>query len=196
MRNTRIRPSLAALGLVTIAAATLGAAYSDDSDKASSTSTTAAEASNSDNSATEVNVKALDYKYEGLPDEVAVGTKFTLSNESASELHEMVVFRVKDGENRSIMELLDLPEGETEAALSMPPAAVLLAMPDSDDTIAAVGDGTITEPGRYIVICSIPTGADPGEYMAAAETAGDEAPEVDGGPPHFANGMYAEFTVK
>ena len=31
--------------------------------------------------------------------------------------------------------------------------------------------------------------------MAAAQTSGNEPPQVDGGPPHFVQGMYGEVTV-
>ena len=58
----------------------------------------------------------------------------------------------------------------------------------------AVGDGTLQEPGRYLVICTIPTGADPAEYLAAEATS-NGPPDVEGGPPHFTHGMYAELDV-
>jgi hypothetical protein len=60
----------------------------------------------------------------------------------------------------------------------------------------AVGDGTLTEPGRYVLMCFIPTGADPDEYLSAAAASEGEAPTgVAGGPPHVVNGMYAELHV-
>ena len=72
---------------------------------------------------------------------------------------------------------------------------MLLAAPDGEQ-IAAVGDGTLAEPGRYLLLCSIPTGVDPGDYLrAAAESAGGP-PDVAGGPPHFVNGMFAELIVE
>ena len=40
----------------------------------------------------------------------------------------------------------------------------------------------------------IPTGADPAVYLEAA-AASDGPPQVDGGPPHVAHGMFAELTV-
>jgi hypothetical protein len=73
------------------------------------------------------------------------------------------------------------------------PAMVILAPPGGGDTIPAVGDGTITEPGRYAIICSIPQGADPDAYLNAPPS--DGPPQVDGGPPHFTLGMYAELEV-
>ena len=45
------------------------------------------------------------------------------------------------------------------------PAMVLVAGP-GEDGMAVVGDGTVTEPGRYVVACAIPIGADPAEIMA------------------------------
>jgi hypothetical protein len=43
-------------------------------------------------------------------------------------------------------------------------------------------------------VCAIPTGADPQEYLEQAATS-DGPPEVDGGPPHFVNGMVDELLV-
>ena len=60
--------------------------------------------------------------------------------------------------------------------------------------IKAVGDGKLTEKGRYAVICTIPTGADPQAYLNAPPS--DGPPNVPGGPPHLVNGMFGEITVK
>ena len=70
---------------------------------------------------------------------------------------------------------------------------VLLAH-QGGEQIATVGDGTLTEPGRDLAICVIPTGADPGEYLDAAATS-EGPPQVAGGPQHVANGMYALLAV-
>ena len=74
-------------------------------------------------------------------------------------------------------------------------AMVLLAPPGSSEQIVAVGDGSLTEPGRYLVACFIPTGADPQAYLDAASSSEGGPPEVEGGPPHFTHGMWAEVTV-
>lgn len=76
------------------------------------------------------------------------------------------------------------------------PEAVLLARPGSDETIPAVGDGTLTEPGRYVIACFIPQGADPDEYLNAAAESEGGPPDVAGGPPHFVLGMQAELRVE
>jgi hypothetical protein len=93
-----------------------------------------------------------------------------------------------------VEEIAALPEAELEGLFSGEPAAVLLAPPGGGDQIEAVGDGTFTELGRYLVFCAIPTGADPDAYLNAPP--GDGPPEVEGGPPHFTQGMYGEFRVE
>jgi len=183
--------------LAALVAMSVVACSSDDTQSSSTTSGPSTSASDEPpgGDAAIINVEAVDYAYVGVPATVAARSKFMLSNSSETELHEMVFFRLSDDETRSAAELMQLPEAELGAVLNTMPAGVLLAMPGSDEAIPALGDGTISEPGRYLVICSIPTGADPGEYMAAASTS-DGAPEVAGGPPHFVNGMFAEFTVE
>ena len=108
----------------------------------------------------------------------------------------MVVMKMPAGETRSVEELLALPESELNVLFpeDAPPAAVLLAPPNHGEMIPAVGDGTITEPGRYLVACFIPQGADADAYLNAPPS--DGPPEVEGGPPHFTLGMHTEFTVE
>ncbi len=142
-----------------------------------------------------VEVGLVDYAFEGLPTELAAGSTITIDNRSAAELHEFVAVLLPEGEERSAGELLSLPPEEV-AAFFPGVRAVLLQPPGSDETIAAEGDGTLTEPGRYLVLCAIPTGADPGEYLAAAAESEGGPPEgVEGGPPHFVNGMVAELLI-
>ena len=106
-----------------------------------------------------------------------------------------MAFRIPDTETRSVDELMALPEAELEAAIvTGPPALVMLALP-GEEGFAALGDGTLQEPGRYVVLCGIPIGADPQAYLEAAETS-DGPPDVPGGPPHMTAGMYAELIVE
>ena len=142
-------------------------------------------------------VTAVDYSFQNLPKSVDAGTTFTLKNSSDKELHEMTVFRLPDNERRSVQELINLPESEQEAIFGGgPPAFVLIAPPGGGETIKALGDGTLTEKGRYAVMCSIPTGADPQAFLQAVQSATDGPPQVAGGPPHLTQGMYGEITVK
>ncbi len=188
--NSRtIRRALAVLALVGIVAA-----CGDDDDSADTPATTTTTAAADDTAAT-VEVTAVDYAYDGLPDTIDAGTRLILANASEVEIHELVAFRIPDDDTRSIDELVALAPDELLALIGPEPATVLLAPPGGDQ-IPAVGDGTLSEPGRYGVICVIPTGADPVEYLDAAAASEGGPPEVDGGPPHITQGMFAELLVE
>lgn len=141
---------------------------------------------------TTVEVSATDYGFGGLPATIKAGTVITLVNESDVELHEFVAIPLPQDESRSVSELIESPDDLV--ALFPAVATVLIAPPGGGDAIPAVGDGSLNEPGRYAIICAIPTGADPAEYLAAAAES-EGPPDVAGGPPHFVQGMYAEVTV-
>ncbi len=141
-----------------------------------------------------VEVTLADYKFESVPASVPAGTKFTVANESVAELHEMVVVPLADDETRTLAELKELPMEELFGIVGEP-AAVLLAPPGGEQ-IAAVGDGTVTEPGRYLVVCVIPTGVEPQVYLEAAAKSNGAPPQVEGGPPHLMNGMMTEVVVE
>ncbi len=142
-----------------------------------------------------IEVEAVDYAFEGLPSEIDAGTKLSLVNHSNTELHELVAFRLPDDETRSVEELMKLPPAELQQLMAGQPAAVLLAPPHGDQ-IEAIGDGTLDEPGRYAIICAIPTGVDPATYLEAAKASPGGPPDVPGGPPHIVAGMYGEVTVR
>jgi hypothetical protein len=138
-----------------------------------------------------LDVTLSDFSFGDLPDEVAAGTRLEVDNTSDDELHELVAVRLADGDDRPVDEIV---ASGLDAVLSAgPPAAVLLAAPGGVQ-IAAVGDGVLADPGRYLLLCAIPTGADVGEYLEAARTS-DGPPQVDGGPPHFVNGMVDAIVV-
>lgn len=141
-----------------------------------------------------VEIAAVDYAYEGIPDTVAAGTELVLTNESSMEVHELVAIRLPDDETRSVAELVQLPP--EEMAAFFPGVATVLVAAPGEEAIAVEGDGTLTEPGRYAIICVIPTGADPQEYLEAAAASEGGPPEVAGGPPHIMNGMFGEITVE
>lgn len=190
IQSTAIRRALAVLALTGIVAA-----CGDDDDVAEAPSTTATQSESPAETSEVVEVTAIDYGYEGLPSTIEAGSQLTLTNASANEIHELVAFRLDDGDTRSIEDLVALPPEELLGLVGPEPAMVLLAPPGGDQ-IAAVGDGTVTEPGRYAVICVIPTGADPVEYLEASAESEGGPPEVDGGPPHITQGMFAEFVVE
>lgn len=185
-----------AVAAATMALVLVGAACGDDDGprditaRAESTTTTAAEGRDAT-----VAVTAADYRFVDLPAEVEAGSRLAMRNESAGELHELVAMRLADDESRSAEELVALPEQELRSLFAGPPALVLVA-PPGEEGFAAVGDGTLVAAGRYLVVCFIPTGADPAAYLDALKASPGQPPSVPGGAPHFTSGMYAELTVR
>jgi hypothetical protein len=202
-RFPRTRVALAGLVLASVA---LGACGDDDEDASTSDTTEAAvttvapssEAPTSDAPTTAdesvvLEIAGTDFAFGGLPESIEAGTELKLVNQSDTELHELVAVRLPDEETRPVEELVTTDMGAVFGAGE--PALVLLAEPGSDEQIVAVGDGTLSEPGRYVVICMIPEGVDPAEYLAAAAESEGGPPSVPGGPPHAMHGMYAEVVV-
>jgi plastocyanin len=171
----------------------LGSCANDDEPEATPTETSTAE--ESPTASPDVAVTGADYSFTGIGETIDAGAKVTFKNASTKEAHEIVAFKLPDSETRPAADIFKLPEAELNAALGGPPVFVIVAPPASDG-MAVVGDGTLTDPGRYAFACFIPTDADPDEYMKAAQESGDEAPVVAGGPPHFVQGMFAEATVE
>lgn len=190
--------ALAALPVLVTACSSDDDTASDDTSRhdtaSSASSSTSAEPAGDTPASGTIEINAVDYKYEGVPDEIAAGSKIALHNSSTDEVHEMVVFKIPDTEERSGAELAKLPVEQLQAAFAGPPALVMVAPPGADG-FAAVGDGTLSEPGRYMAICAIPVGADPQAYMAAAAQSQGGPVSVPGGDPHYMQDMWAEFTV-
>ena len=175
------------------------AACGDDDDEAGA----AADASTDETEAAEndpgadagdaVLVTGLDYEYEGLPATAEVGTELTFTNASDAEVHEMVLLAVAEAEERSLDDLLALPEDQRNAVAQF--RGVTVAFP-GEDAVFTDGSMALSEPGRYVVICTIPTGADPQAYRdAVADPDQQGPPDVDGGPPHLVMGMAGEIEV-
>jgi hypothetical protein len=212
------RAQLAAAGIITtLALAGCGSDDDSGSDTTAAAATTAADAATTTagaettaggaettaggadttagGGAMTVEVNAVDYAFEDLPETVPVGTTLGLMNSSTTELHELVAFLLPADEERPVEDLMLLPEAELEAMFGTAEPATVIIAPPGEAGMPVVGDGSLTEPGRYAVICAIPIGADPAEYMAAAQS-GEGPPQVEGGPPHFTAGMYGEITVE
>jgi hypothetical protein len=191
-RTARAFAVLAPLLIVgTLGLAAAGCGEDDNDDAAAGATSTAPAAAPDDVAATDV--VAVDYHFEDLPERIDAGSRLTMHNDSAGEVHELVAMAIPAGETRPVDELVALPEGELFAAVPGEPALVLVA-PPGEDAVPVLGDGTL-DAGRYLVICAIPTGADPDEFMRQAQQAQDGPPDVDGGPPHFTAGIYAELVV-
>lgn len=184
----------AVLGAALVLAAACG--DDDDDDEATPEAPAVTEGADGPDDGEVVEVTAVDFAFEGLPSTVAAGTRLTLVNDASAELHELVAFRLPDDETRSAEELAQLPEPELGPVLGDGPPALVILAPPGGDEIVAVGDGTLTEPGRYLVMCFIPTGVAPQAYLDAVAAAEGGKPEVEGGPPHFVHGMFAELTVE
>lgn len=180
------------LALAAVTALTLGACGDDAADDVADDDTTA---TTEGATAEAVTVTLVDYGFQGLPDSVEAGTKFSVTNSSTVEVHEFVALRFPDEEKRPVSEIAALPPEEAGKIFQGPPATVLVAAPGGAEQIQAVGDGTIAEAGRYAIVCFVPTGADPQEFLKAVEESTGGPPQVEGGPPHVTKGMFAELTV-
>ena len=169
---------------------TLAACGDDDDEPAASgdvtTSTTEEETTTTEPEGETVEVTGVDYAFEGIDPEVAVGTEFTFTNEG-EEAHELVLMKINDGETRPIQELLELPEEEAMQAVTMKGVAV--AAPGEDGEVVD-GELVADEAGNYVAICFIPVGT---TEMPEGPPAEGEEPS---GPPHFTRGMLTEFTVQ
>jgi plastocyanin len=145
-----------------------------------------------------VTITLSDYVFEGVPSTITSGTPIEVTNESADEAHELTAFRLPDTETRSLAELQALPPDEFGALVPGAPALAFAARPNEDGELV-LGDGTLHEPGRYLLVCFIPTGADPDQVMTAMQAAAADPsagpPQIEGGPPHVAAGMIAELVV-
>jgi hypothetical protein len=174
---------------------TLGACGSDENISSSTAASAETTADTTDHERATVTIGGVDFGFTNVPASISAGTTLELQNTSATELHELVAFRLPDGDDVPIAELVELPPDELVPRLGAP-ATVVLQAPGSDQQILAVGDGSLQEPGRYVIMCFIPSGVDPQVYLDAAAASNGEPPVVDGGPPHFVNGMYAELLVE
>lgn len=144
-----------------------------------------------------VSVSAVDYAYEDVPASISAGSKIALKNNSDKEVHEIVVQKIAEGEERSIDVLASLPEEEAGKVATF--VGVVVAFPGAEG-VYPEGEFTLDEPGRYGFFCFIKTGADPAAYQKAAEDAAAgiefDPNKIEGGAPHVTQGMYAEVTVK
>ena len=198
--STRAAWHIAAATLLGAALVLTACGSDDDSDAA--TDDTGAASDDGTSSSTDapseggvVEVELVDFAFEGLPDSVAAGTRLTVTNSSEVELHKLSALPILDDEDRPVKELLALPGAELAAILRVRPATVLVAAPGGPQ-VDEVGDGTLSAPGRYAIICAIPLGLDPDEYLNALSGDGRRPAISGGGRPHFALGMVADLVVE
>jgi uncharacterized cupredoxin-like copper-binding protein len=115
-----------------------------------------------------IGITADEYSFDGTPRRLSAGEhRFQLLN-TGDEPHEMVIVRLKDGVS-SVDEVLVLPEEEAMTKVEIVGQAQVEPGRKSEKLTVNLAAG------RYALLCFIPTG--------------------DGGPPHFEQGMKAEFVV-
>lgn len=191
VRSRRRRTSVVALVVLATVAPACG---SDDE----ATAPTVARTTSDPSSDPIVHIELRDFEFDGVPASIAAGTRIAVTNRSVTEAHELTAFRLPDGEHRPLSELSVLPMDELGAFLSAMPALAMVARPGEDGEVA-LGDGSLHDPGRYLLVCFIPLGADPDDVMSAmaAAAADPEAgpPQIEGGQPHMSAGMMAELVV-
>lgn len=143
-----------------------------------------------------IEIAGVDYGFSGVPETAAVGAELTFTNDSDVEVHEMVAFRIADGEERPLQELLELPDEESESLIEF--QGVLVALP-GDEGSNPEGEGNsivLGEAGRYAIVCFIPQGADPAVVEEAMAGGAEGPPDMGDGTPHAFLGMAAEFQVE
>jgi hypothetical protein len=150
-----------------------------------------------------VAVHATDYSYQGVPTTLPAGeARFSFTNDSKTEGHEMELFRINDGVSESFDQILaedearqnqqnqqgqaggqgGQPGGQTPSTTQNPPP------PPKMTYFASTGSGPGAgakmdligklPAGRYGVVCFLPVNGD------------------DANGPHYKKGMKAEFTVQ
>ncbi len=110
---------------------------------------------------------AIDYGYEGLPEQVSVGTHQVTLHNKGTEEHEVAVFMLKEG---ATMDQLMGAQSQQDAMQFIDLAGIVYASPGEE----ATGELNFAKPGEYMVVCMIPT-AD--------------------GTPHIAHGMQSTITA-
>lgn len=124
-----------------------------------------------------VKTTGVEYAFEGVPATLEEGvTSFDFTN-SGKELHEMIVLKKKDGATESFDEILELEEEEAMAKVEQVSSS-FAAQGETDYGVADL------KKGDYVVVCFIPVG-----FVS------EEGPPPENAPPHFTQGMKAEFKV-
>jgi len=142
-----------------------------------------------------VEVEAVDYEFRGLPSQLTAGDALELVNRSAVEYHNLVVFGVPAGDERSLEELAALSPAELEAQLRG--IGHLDAAPGE---AAFNGRIRLQTTGRYLALDMVREGADPAvvERMVDPPDASttDTPPWLaEGGLLGYQHGMIMEFNV-
>ena len=129
--------------------------------------------------ATPITITATEYKFTGT-DALKAGGAFAVTfKNDGTELHELHVAKLADGEKRPMDEIIADPTAEATTKA----AGHSFACPGTTARPAGVN---LTTPGRYIVLCFIPTGA-------KADTDPKDFGKL--GMPHAMQGMAVEIDI-
>ena len=135
-----------------------------------------------------VAVHGVDYAYQGVPGTLPAGeARFSFTNDSKAESHEMSLFRINDGETESFDQILaedEAQRNQDQAQQGNQTAPAPPKMTYFGGTGAGAGQSAKMDlignlpAGRYGMVCFLPVANDAS------------------GTPHYKKGMKAEFTVK
>jgi hypothetical protein len=142
-------------------------------------------------------ITATDYEYQGVPETVPSGTTIKLVNASTSEFHSAYIIRLPDGDERTREELAAisaqdlLPHfGPGRGVMQV----AIYARPGESQYWTDLGGSRVRAPGRYVIMCFIPVGADPAEMEEQVPWGPPQ--QTEGVPRHDQVGEFAEFTVE
>ena len=130
-----------------------------------------------------VDVTATDHAFGGVPSGARAGKTLIQLRNDGTEYHEVVLLRVDADEDRSIEELLALPEEERDERLQF--EGIALAPPGMSSWVVV----DLKFGPRYAATCFIPIGS----TTEAALRSGLADPAT---PLHSSEGMVAELGVR
>ena len=122
-----------------------------------------------------VNVIARDFAFEGMPDTVPVGTKISLTSAAGGEAHEMAIFKTDNP-----AEIRGMQHSYWVQAYAG----------STDDPGLRLSPETLTEPGHYWYICTLPFGTT-NEVFENKRVFENVEPSA----AHYSQGMIGEFDV-
>ena len=127
-----------------------------------------------------IDVTATNYALEGIPATVEAGKTLIRITNRSTEYHEVVLQRVRQGETRSIGELLAIPQGSGD----------LLDFVSNAFAPPGLGSWTVANltAGRHVTLCFIPTGATTTGALRRGQA--DVTAQS-----HAMQGMFAEMEV-
>lgn len=125
-------------------------------------------------------ITADDYQFETV-ETLQPGSYEIQFRNLGDEFHEAQVVQINQDVNTSLANLLELDESELLARVT--PLTGAFAAPGGADRQIL----TLTEEGRYGIVCLIPVGSIPAAVESGREPTGR---------PHFAEGMFVEFVVR